>query len=102
MEKMQNVEEKDQSTLTRILFGLDAPSPVPQDQEALERQIGSIEFFDPALNESQRAAVRFALCSREIALIHGPPGVGILTYSYLLRLLADHSNLTDWQDLYPH
>ena len=75
MEKMKKMEEKDQSTLSRILFGLDSPSPVPQDQEGVERQIGPVKFIDPTLNESQKEAVRFAMCSREVALIHGPPGV---------------------------
>ena len=75
MEKMKKMEEKDQSTLSRILFGLDSPSPVPQDREVIERQIEPAEFIDPTLNESPNEAVRFALFSREIALIHGPPGV---------------------------
>jgi DNA polymerase alpha-associated DNA helicase A len=30
------------------------------------------------LNESQKDAIRFALASREVALIHGPPGVSFL------------------------
>ena len=77
MEKMQKLEEKDQSTLARILFGLESPSPVPSDQEAIERDIGLDDFIDQALNDSQRDAVRFALCSREVALIHGPPGVSL-------------------------
>jgi DNA polymerase alpha-associated DNA helicase A len=35
-----------------------------------------VEWNDPSLNESQQDAIRFALSSREIALIHGPPGTG--------------------------
>ena len=31
---------------------------------------------DLSLNDSQKEAIRFALSSREIALIHGPPGTG--------------------------
>ena len=77
MEKMQKLEAKDQSTLARILFGLESPSSVPADQEAIERDIGLDDFIDQTLNDSQQDAVRFALCSREVALIHGPPGVSL-------------------------
>lgn len=31
-------------------------------------------FFDDSLNDSQKAAVRFAIESVEVACIHGPPG----------------------------
>jgi superfamily I DNA and/or RNA helicase len=35
--------------------------------------------LDAGLNESQRLAVRFALSSSDVALIHGPPGTGKTT-----------------------
>jgi superfamily I DNA and/or RNA helicase len=35
--------------------------------------------LDTGLNESQQAAVRFALASSDVALIHGPPGTGKTT-----------------------
>ena len=35
--------------------------------------------MNSALDESQREAVRFALCQREVAIIHGPPGTGKTT-----------------------
>src|SRR5262249_55696809 len=35
--------------------------------------------LDPSLNESQTAAVRFALAAKDIAVIHGPPGTGKTT-----------------------
>jgi DNA polymerase alpha-associated DNA helicase A len=36
-----------------------------------------ISFFDDSLNDSQMAAVKFALESVEVACIHGPPGEGV-------------------------
>ena len=71
MDKLQKMEEKDHTILMRILFGLESPTPVIRDLQNAE----SITFFDTTLNDSQEDAVRFALSSQEIALIHGPPGV---------------------------
>lgn len=70
MERLGKMEEREYTTLTRVLFGLDTPTPVSRD----EAEVG---FLDQTLNDSQRDAVRFALASREVALIHGPPGVGL-------------------------
>lgn len=56
------------NALQRVLFGL-APPSEPED-------IGEIQYFNPTgLNDSQKKAVRLALSSPELALIHGPPGV---------------------------
>ncbi|KAG1819294.1 AAA domain-containing protein [Suillus subaureus] len=38
--------------------------------------IAELKFFDESLNPSQQEAVKFALESREVACIHGPPGTG--------------------------
>lgn len=75
MGKMQDMSESEHSPFMRVLFGLSSPSPVPEDLRA-DPDVGKIEWFDPTLNESQMDAIRFALASREIALIHGPPGTG--------------------------
>jgi DNA polymerase alpha-associated DNA helicase A len=75
MEKLQKMGEAEYSSFIRVLFGLSSPSPVPSDLAASE-EVGSIEWVDPTLNDSQKDAIRFALASREVALIHGPPGVG--------------------------
>ena len=74
MEKLQKMSESEYSSFTRVLFGLSSPSPVPRDLHE-DAVLGSISWFDPTLNDSQKEAVRFALASSEIALIHGPPGV---------------------------
>jgi DNA polymerase alpha-associated DNA helicase A len=74
MEKLQKMSEAEYSSFIRVLFGLSSPSPVPQDLSK-DPEVGNLEWIDPTLNDSQKDAIRFALASREIALIHGPPGV---------------------------
>jgi len=68
------------SAFIRVLFGLSSPSPVPDNLST----IGEVEWIDPSLNDSQKDAIRFALASAEVALIHGPPGV---TY-HLVQMLT--------------
>ncbi|DAA77514.1 TPA_exp: hypothetical protein A8136_6060 [Trichophyton benhamiae CBS 112371] len=70
MAKLEKMQESEHSQLIRVLFGHTTPSPL--DFES----VGTLEFMDPSLNDSQKEAIRFALASREIALIHGPPGTG--------------------------
>ena len=68
MERLKKMDQSEYTTLTRVLFGLDTPTPASQDGL-------KVEFVDQTLNDSQKDAVKFALASREVALIHGPPGV---------------------------
>ena len=75
MEKLKILGEKDCSSLVRILFGLELPTSISSEAGIIKGEPGYIDFMDHTLNESQREAVRFALASQEIALIHGPPGV---------------------------
>ncbi|KAL5082988.1 hypothetical protein Trisim1_002290 [Trichoderma cf. simile WF8] len=75
MEKLQKMGEAEYSSFIRVLFGLSSPSPVPQNLTTSD-EVGNIEWIDPTLNDSQKDAIRFALASREVALIHGPPGTG--------------------------
>ncbi|KAJ5519968.1 hypothetical protein N7463_000421 [Penicillium fimorum] len=70
MEKMEKMTETDYSHFMRVAFG--HTTPLQLDTEAC----GPVEFTDPTLNDSQKDAIRFALASRDIALIHGPPGTG--------------------------
>ncbi|PLN85301.1 DNA polymerase alpha-associated DNA helicase A [Aspergillus taichungensis] len=70
MEKMAKMTDADHTHFMRVAFG--HTTPLQPDYEA----IGDVEFQDPSLNDSQKEAIRFALASRDIALIHGPPGTG--------------------------
>ncbi len=74
MERLEKMSESEYSIFMRVLFGLTSPSPVAKDLSS-DPEFGKIEWVDPTLNDSQKDAIRFALASREIALIHGPPGV---------------------------
>ncbi|QPH01675.1 hypothetical protein C2857_005878 [Epichloe festucae Fl1] len=75
MEKLQKMGEAEYSSFIRVSFGLSGPSPVASNL-AKSEELGTIEWVDPTLNESQKDAIRFALASRDVALIHGPPGTG--------------------------
>jgi len=79
MERLKKMEEKDYTTLVRVLFGLESPTPLPSNIEDPESGSGKVDFIDPTLNDSQKDAIRFAVASREVALIHGPPGVSFHT-----------------------
>jgi len=57
--------------LVEVLLGISAPSE--------RTPIENITFFDLTLNDSQKAAVKFALESPEVACIHGPPGIIIIS-----------------------
>ncbi|RDW74426.1 putative DNA helicase [Aspergillus mulundensis] len=70
MEKMGKMTESEHTHFLRVAFG--HTTPIQPDYEAS----GPIEFIDPTLNVSQKEAIKFALASRDIALIHGPPGTG--------------------------
>jgi DNA polymerase alpha-associated DNA helicase A len=65
--------------LLKVLFGLQMPSIAPLESlitEGGEVEEGSpIRWFDGTLNDSQKRAVEFTLRSKEVACIHGPPGV---------------------------
>lgn len=83
MERLKRMEERDFTVLARVLFGLDSPSPVPKIATEVVADIGHIDFFDLTLNDSQKDAIGFALASKEVSLIHGPPGVWPQSYQTL-------------------
>lgn len=112
MEKLQRMSEAEYSGFVRVLFGLSSPAAVALDLEKIE-ELGAIEWVDATLNDSQKDAIRFALASREIALIHGPPGVRDRCSSPVLYLYMECTRainlrsgtsanvemmLKDWQD----
>lgn len=76
MVRLEKMSDRDVTPLIRILFGHSNPSPVPLDNNALQVATNEIKWINSNLNDSQKAAIRFALISREVALIHGPPGTG--------------------------
>ena len=75
MQRLQTMKSDEYSSFIRVLFGLTTPSPVSGDVS----EAGDLEWVDPSLNDSQKDAIRFALASKEVALIHGPPGVCTLS-----------------------
>ncbi|PSN66502.1 DNA-binding protein SMUBP-2 [Corynespora cassiicola Philippines] len=76
MTKLQKYEDQDYTPFMRVLFGQASPSPLPSDLNDPSNPLHKLEWIDPSLNASQMEAIRFALASREVALIHGPPGTG--------------------------
>ena len=73
MTRLQRMKEEEYSSFIRVMFGLTTPSPV--------EEISEPQWIDQTLNSSQKDAIRFALGSREVALIHGPPGVRLFPIS---------------------
>lgn len=71
MTRLQKMQPAEHSTLTQVLFGQTSPTPISEDELKED-----VRWSDPSLNDSQKEAIRFALGSREVALIHGPPGTG--------------------------
>lgn len=76
MTRLQKFGEQEYTPFMRVLFGQDSPSPLPSDLDDPSHPLHKLEFNDPSLNDSQQEAIRFVLASREVALIHGPPGTG--------------------------
>jgi DNA polymerase alpha-associated DNA helicase A len=74
MGRLQKMKPEEYSGFVRVLFGLTTPSPVSEDLS----DVGGVEWIDPSLNDSQKDAIKFALASEEVVLIHGPPGVSCI------------------------
>jgi DNA polymerase alpha-associated DNA helicase A len=87
MGRLLKMKEDEYSSFVRVLFGLTSPSPVADDLDSK----GEIEWVDPSLNDSQKDAIRFSLASREVALIHGPPGVSVFSAPNIVTI-TDQGN----------
>ena len=70
MEKLAKMPESEHTHFMRVAFGHTSPLSVDVDNAP------AVEFTDPSLNDSQKEAIRYALASNDIVLIHGPPGTG--------------------------
>lgn len=95
MQKMEKMSDGERSVFMRVLFGQASPSSVPKDLGG-----ENVEWVDPSLNDSQKDAIRFALAAREIALIHGPPGVSSPSPPW--SCLQWLTPIPDRQDAHPH
>lgn len=82
MSRMAILPPSSHTHLLQVLLGQTSPSPLDSELSSTEK----ITFNDPTLNDSQKEAIRFALASRDIALIHGPPGTG-KTYTIIELIL---------------
>ncbi len=99
MTKLRKLFESEYTPFIRVLFGQSSPTPVPLDLKDPSEGVKHIQFIDPTLNDSQKDAIRFAIASEEVALIHGPPGVK----KYLSKRLPDTQLIkADRQDPHPH
>ncbi|KAK0940047.1 hypothetical protein LTR48_004614 [Friedmanniomyces endolithicus] len=72
MTTLQLLPPASHTPLTQVLFG--HSSPIPPSPSDLQSAVST--WHDPSLNSTQQAAIRFALASENVALIHGPPGTG--------------------------
>lgn len=62
--------------LKEVLFGISEPRfQMPADHGRNQSAV-TLHPYNPTLNESQKAAINFALRATDLALVHGPPGTG--------------------------
>jgi DNA polymerase alpha-associated DNA helicase A len=89
MARLQSMPDSEMSTFIRVLFGHSSPTPVSDSDTAAINP----DWISGSLNDSQKDAIKFALASREVALIHGPPGTGKTTTLIELILQLVRQNL---------
>lgn len=95
MSRLQKFEDVQNTPFMHVLFGHGSPTPLPSDLNDPSSPLYKLAWNDPTLNESQKEAIKFALASREIALIHGPPGTGKThtLIELILQLLKQNKRL---------
>ncbi|KAJ5819927.1 DNA helicase [Penicillium riverlandense] len=69
MTKLKEMKQEAYTNFIEIAFGHSSTSRP-------EYNLDDVQFVDPSLNDSQKHAICFALASKDLALIHGPPGTG--------------------------
>ena len=69
MTKLKEMKQEACTNFIEIAFG---HSSTTRPQFNMD----DVQFVDPTLNDSQKHAICFALASKDLALIHGPPGTG--------------------------
>jgi DNA polymerase alpha-associated DNA helicase A len=88
MTTLKSLPSPQLTPLIRILFGHSSPHSVSQSD------IDSFNLtpLNPNLDASQLSAIKFALTSHDMALIHGPPGTGKTTtiIETILQLALTH------------
>ena len=75
MAKLQSMPDSEMSIFVRVLFGHSSPTAVSDSDVAAINP----DWISGSLNDSQKDAIKFALASREVALIPRPPGTGKTT-----------------------
>lgn len=86
MLRLRDLPKAEYTPLMQTLFGLTPPSSIESEIEEEPPPTSKVVLMDPSLNDSQEDAIRFALASPEVALIHGPPGVSGLTRSRVIQV----------------
>ncbi|XP_076044984.1 DNA-binding protein SMUBP-2-like [Oratosquilla oratoria] len=78
--------------LVAVLFGDADPREIaPSIPPKLKNKDEQLDFFNANLDDSQKAAVSFAIRRSDLAVIHGPPGTGKTTT--LIEVIRQHIQL---------